>query len=111
MATRDFWRGFEKNAMTNIGIMKRYYKGLMSVLGKSKDPTDMALFKKYRKASERIDPVIRKRVRDMGEATGMAWRHNVNPSHVRKMVKDINANKGKPGWARRVLMRDLGEVL
>lgn len=111
MATENFLRGFEKKAMTNLEILKRSYGGLLNILKRSKDPTDLALIRKYEKATGRIDPLIRRKVKDMGEASGMAWRHNVSPNKFKVMIQNINKNKNKPGWARKALMRDLGEVL
>lgn len=108
----DFWLGFEKNAMTNKGLLKKYYLGMLDLLRKSKDPTDKAIYKLYiSRPFESLGGVLNKKIRDMGESPAIPWRHDAHPEVVRNLIHETNINKSKPGWVRSKLIKDFGEAL
>lgn len=106
-----FWNAFEKRAMTNKQLLRKYYLGMLEHLKKSKDPTDRALHAHVKGKVLGMGALVPKKVREMGEAPSVAWRHDVHPEHLKNMFQEANANKTKPGWVRKKLMRDFGEAM
>lgn len=106
-----FWVGFEKNAMTNNKIFRKLYMGMMEKLKNSPEQIDRALYKKYQGNTLSLAGEVPRQIRDMGEVPHLNWRHDSNPESVKNMVHEFNANKNKPGWVRKRLMRNFGSKL
>lgn len=103
-----FWYAFEKRAMTNKKIMKRYIENLLSVMKKSSDPTDRAVHKYISTKVNGLEPKLTKKLRDIGESPSLGWIHNVDPKSMKRMVHEANIKKHRPGWARTQVLKTLG---
>lgn len=103
-----FWYGFEKKAMTNKKIFKRYIENLLSVMKKSSDPTDRAMHQYLNKKGLGLEHKATAKVREIGEAPAINWAHNVHPENVKKMMEEARLNKHKPGWARSKILKMVG---
>jgi len=102
-----FWYGFEKRAMTNKKILKRYMENLLSVMKRSSDPTDRAVHGYLKKTMAGMDAKVPAKIREMGEVPSVGWIHNVHPEAIRKLVHDANKNKRRPGWARAMVLKTI----
>lgn len=102
---KEFWYGFEKRAMTNKKILKRYIENLLSVMKKSKDPTDRAVHQYLNKKVPGMERQISAKIREMGEGPAINWAHNVHPQKIKNMVREAKLNKHKPGWARSEILK------
>lgn len=105
---KEFWHGFEKRAVTNKRILKRYIENLLSVMKHSEDPTDRALHSYLKKSNVGIDKKVPSKIREMGEVPGVEWKHNSHPEMIRGMVREANKNKHRPGWARAQVLKLVG---
>lgn len=96
---------FEKRAMTNKKIFDSYIKNLLSVMKKSKDPTDRSLYKYLATTGTKVEAGVPGRIRAMGEGPTIGWKHNVHPEKIKNMMHEARIRKHEPGWARSVILK------
>lgn len=94
--------------MTNKGIVKKYVEYLLSRLKKSPDQNDRDLYKYLEKSrgSELKTSAIRF-IKDLGEMSELNWRHNINPSKLRCIIRNANRKKNLPGFIRSSVLKNV----
>jgi hypothetical protein len=97
--------GFQKSAMTNKKILRQYFGSLLAKLKNSRDTTDKAIYNYAMRDQKGLVQNVTKNLREKGESPSLNWMHNIHPDEIKRLIREGNSNKNKPGYARAAVLK------